>query len=101
MEELEKFYINPDITAYLGIRVKKNTSKIFENGDKTIKQELKNLVLTTKIKRSGENFETESLVKNNLQEGEILLFSNTKGYQVPGIAMSTAKQIKEDFENMI
>lgn len=101
MEDLEKFYINPDITAYLGIRVKKDTNKTFENKDKTIEQELKDLVLTTKIKRSGENFETESFVKNYLQEGEILLFSDVKGYQVPGIAMSTAKQIKEDFENII
>ena len=31
MEDLEKFYINPDITAYLGIRVKKDTNKTFEN----------------------------------------------------------------------
>lgn len=98
---MEKFFIRPDITIYTGIRVTKGTKLEFLNEDKTVKQKLKDLVLTTELSNKGSDFETKSEVKNFLNEGDILIFNNIKGYQVPGLPLATAKEIKEDFENLM
>lgn len=98
---MEKFFIRPDITIYTGVRVTKETELEFINEDRTIKQKLKDLVLTTDLSNKGSDFETQSVVKNFLNKGDILIFNNIKGYQVPSLPLATAKEIKEDFESLM
>lgn len=93
---MEKFYITPDITGYPGIIVNKDTEKTFENIG--VKQTLKDLVLTTELKETGDKYESQSTIKINLNEGDILLYDEDKGYKLPGIQMQTAQEIAKDFE---
>lgn len=92
---MEKFYVTPDITAYPGIIVNKDTEKTFENIG--VKQTLKDLKLVTELQETGEKYESKSVITINLNEGDILLYDEQKGYKLPGIQMQTAEEIANDF----
>ena len=93
---MEKFYITPDITPYMGITVDKNTTFNFEG--QGVKQTLKDLKLITQLHEKGKKYESNTQLVIDLTEGDILLYDEVSGYKLPSIKMQKAKHIAEDFE---
>ena len=96
---MKKFYITPDITGYPGLIVKKETEKTFEG--EGISQTLKDLTLITKLTEKGDNYDSTSIAHVYLNEGDIVLFDEKKGYIKPAIQMQTAKEIANDFNALV
>lgn len=91
MEKPEYFIVNPSIKLFGGIEVKKDTEFDTYNGDKTVHQTLKNLILTTEIKResdyNGIKSKEESKMTTELPEHTILVWGEQEGYIVPNYQM--------------
>ena len=95
---MRKFIYRPDITLLDGVMVNKDTKLEFEN--EFIKQTIDNLVLKTNKKEKTDKFESEFNLTINLDEGEILLFEEERGYFLPALPMSTVKEGIEDLESI-
>lgn len=93
---MRKFIFKPDITFYEGIKIDKNTKLEFEN--EYVKQSINNLVLKTNKKEKTDKYESVFDLTINLDEGEILLFEEERGYFLPSLPMSTVKDAIEDLE---
>lgn len=94
-----KLYIaRPDITLYTGVEVNKETNLEFKN--EKVEQILNDLVLKTNIKTVMEHYESETNLKMQLKEGDILLFDNDKGYYLPSIPVDTVNDVLADLEPM-
>lgn len=91
MEKPEYFIVNPSIKLFGGIEVKKDTEFDTYNGDKTVHQTLKDLVLTTEIRResnyNGIKSKEESKMTTELPEHTILVWGEQEGYIVPNYQM--------------
>ena len=91
MEKPEYFIVNPSIQLFGGIEVKKDTEFDTYNGDKTVHQTLKDLVLTTEIRResnyNGIKSKEESKMTTELPEHTILVWGEQEGYIVPNYQM--------------
>jgi hypothetical protein len=91
MEKPEYFIVNPSIKLFGGIEVKKDTEFDTYNSDKTVHQTLKDLVLTTEIKResdyNGIKSVEESKMTTELPEHTILVWGEQEGYIVPNYQM--------------
>ena len=90
-EKLELFVEQPDISLFEGIRVTKDTIKSYKN--ETVEQEIKDLKLETIITEDGSNgintYSRKTYLKINLNEGDILLFNEQKGFYLPTYPVST------------
>ena len=93
---MRKFIMKPDITFYEGIKIDKETKLEFEN--EYVKQSINNLVLKTNKKEKTDKYESVFDLTINLDEGEILLFEEKRGYFLPSLPMSTVKDAIEDLE---
>lgn len=93
---MRKFIFKPDITFYEGIKIDKETKLEFEN--EYVKQSINNLVLKTFKKEKTDKYESEFNLTINLDNGEILLFEEERGYFLPSLPMSTVKDAIEDLE---
>ena len=93
---MRKFIMKPDITFYEGIKIDKETKLEFEN--EYVKQSINNLVLKTNKKEKTDKYESVFDLTINLDEGEILLFEEERGYFLPSLPMSTVKDAIEDLE---
>lgn len=93
---MRKFIFKPDITFYEGIKIDKETKLEFEN--EYVKQSINNLVLKTNKKEKTDKYESVFDLTINLDEGEILLFEEERGYFLPSLPMSTVKDAIEDLE---
>jgi hypothetical protein len=91
MEKPEYFIVNPSTKLFGGIKVKKDTEFETYNDDKTVHQTLKNLVLTTEIKResnyNGIKSTEESKMVTQLPENIVLVWGEQEGYIVPNYVM--------------
>lgn len=93
---MRKFIRKPDITLYSGVQVNKDTKLEYKNDN--VEQKLENLVLKMTTHTKENNYEITSNLTFNLNEGDILLFDEEIGYQVPKLPMSTLKDALEDIE---
>ena len=93
---MRKFIMKPDITFYEGIKIDKETKLEFEN--EYVKQSINNLVLKTNKKEKTDKYESEFNLTINLDNGEILLFEEERGYFLPSLPMATVKDAIEDLE---
>lgn len=93
---MRKFIYRPDITLLDGVKVDKDTKLEFEN--EFIKQTIENLVLKTNKKEKTDKYESEFNLTIKLDEGEILLFEEERGYFLPSLPMTTVKDGIEDLE---
>lgn len=93
---MRKFIMKPDITFYEGIKIDKETKLEFEN--EYVKQSINNLVLKTNKKEKTDKYESVFDLTINLDDGEILLFEEERGYFLPSLPMSTVKDAIEDLE---
>ena len=93
----ELFTIAPSLKQYYGRTVTKDMEFDESTDDKSVHQTLKDLVLTTEIKRESE-FQgiksTEySKLTQELPEGTILIWNEQQGYILPDIKVYKLKYI--------
>lgn len=87
----ELFVEQPNIDLKVGIRVTKETEIAYKSGK--VEQEMKNLVLHTILEDEGTNginsYKSKSYITINLNDGDILLFDEERGYYMPPYPMSS------------
>lgn len=93
---MRKFILKPDITLYNGVQVNKETKLEYKN--ENVEQKLENLVLEMTTYTKENNYEIRSNLTFHLSEGDILLFDEEVGYQVPRVPMTTLKNALEDID---
>lgn len=93
---MRKFIFKPDISLYPGILVNKDTKLEYKN--ENVEQKLENLKLEMTTYTKENNYEARSNLVFHLNEGDILLFDEEVGYQVPRVPMSTIKDAMTDIE---
>lgn len=96
------FVEQPSIDMKPGIRVTKETELIYKND--TVEQVIKDLKLETIKQETGTNginaYETKSLIKIGLNEGDILLFDKRIGYYLPYTSVSSIDEAIDDLESL-
>lgn len=104
MEKVEYFVVQPSIKLFGGIRVDKETEFETYNDDKTVHQTLKNLVLTTELKRESEYLEMKSTedskLTTELKEGTVIIWSEETGYIVPNYRMVKVEEAIKSLQNV-
>lgn len=95
---MRKFIYRPDITFFDGIKVDKNTKIQYET--ENIIQSIENLTLRTHKTEKTDKYESEFNLAIKLDEGEILLFEEERGYFLPSLPMATVKDGIEDLESI-
>lgn len=95
---MKKFIFKPDITLYSGVQVNKDTKLEYKN--ENVVQSLEDLTLEMTTYTKENNYEVRSNLVFHLKEGDILLFDEEVGYQVPRVPMSTLKDALEDIESL-
>lgn len=93
---MRKFIFKPDITLYSGVLVNKDTVLEYKNDN--VDQKLENLTLEMTTYTKENNYEARSNLTFHLNEGDILLFDEEVGYQVPRVPMTTLKDALTDIE---
>lgn len=101
MEKPEYFIVKPSVKLFGGIKVTKETEFETYNDDKTVHQTLKNLVLTTKVRKkidyNGIKTKEESKVTIKLPEEIVLIWGEEEGYIIPNYQMV---KVDEAIENL-
>lgn len=91
MEKPEYFIIAPSSKLFGGIKVNKETEFETWNDDKTVHQTLKDLTLTTVIKKesdyNGIKSKEESKMETTLPENIVLVWDEQSGYIIPNYRM--------------
>lgn len=99
---LELFVEQPNIDLKAGIKVTKDTDIAF-NTEK-VKQTLKGLVLETELEDKGTNgvnsYKSTSHIVINLNEGDILLFSEERGYYMSPYPVVSIDDAITDIESL-
>lgn len=104
--EFKKVILSPSMKVFLGITVTKDTyiedELILPNGKGTIKQIIKDLVLTTRINKEYESCGIKtiekSILKQELPEGIELVWGENEGYVISPYKMATVPEVIEDLE---
>lgn len=90
-EKVEYYIVAPSSKLFGGIKVTKETEFETYNDDKTVHQTMKDLVLTTELKKdsdyNGIKSTEESKLVTTLPEGIVLVWSEETGYIVPNYHM--------------
>ncbi len=96
------FVRQPSVELHRGIRIKKDTKITYES--KHGRQTVENLTLYIEAKESGvsglNSYETESRIKIRLNEGDVLLFEEERGYYLPVNTFCTPAQAAEDLASL-
>lgn len=96
------FVEQPNLEMKPGIRVTKDTELIYKN--ETVEQVVKDLKFETIKQEKGTNginaYETKSLIKIGLNEGDILLFDKRIGYYLPYTPVSSIDDAIDDIESL-
>lgn len=98
----ELFVEQPNIDLKKGVKVTKETELTYSN-DK-VEQELKNLVLETMLEEEGTNgvntYTSKSYLRINLNDGDILLFDESRGYYMPPYPVESIDDAISDIESL-
>ena len=98
----ELFIEQPSIDLLIGVKVKKDTEVHFENAK--VEQVIKDLTLETILNDKGTNgfnsYESKSYIKIQLNEGDILLFDEERGYYLPKFPVTTVEEAIEAIESV-
>ena len=96
---MQVFIRKPSIDMYPGIRVDKDT--VFEYKNEKVDQKLKDLVLHSVTKVTGEDYESTYDTTIRLKEGDILVFEEEgRGYIKPVEEFVTIPEAIEDLTNI-
>lgn len=98
----ELFVEQPVLDLKEGIRVTGETELLYKN-DK-VEQVLKNLVLETILSDEGSNgintYKSKSYLSINLNPGDILLFSEQRGYYMPSYPVTSIDDAISDISSL-
>lgn len=98
----ELFVEQPDIELKRGVKVTNETELTYKN-DK-VEQVLKNLVLETILEDEGTNgintYHSKSYIRINLNDGDILLFDESRGYYMPPFPVVSIEDAVSDIESL-
>lgn len=104
MEKVEYFVVAPSTKLFGGIRVNKETEFDVYNDDETVHQTMKDLVLTTEVKRESEfngiKSSEESKLTTELPEGTVIVWSEETGYIVPNYHMVKISEAIEGYKKV-
>lgn len=99
---MELFVEQPNLELKKGIRVTKDTEITYKN--EKVEQALKGLVLETVLDDAGTNgintYKSKSYLTINLNDGDILLFDESRGYYMPTYPMTTIEDAISDVESL-
>lgn len=94
----ELFVEQPNIDLKVGIKATKETEINYKS--EKVEQELKDLVLKTVLEDEGTNginsYKSKSYITINLNEGDILLFNEERGYYMPPYPMVSIEDAISD-----
>lgn len=100
--KFDLFVEQPNIDLKMGIKVTKETELTYSNNK--VEQELKNLVLETILEEEGSNgvntYTSRSYVRINLNDGDILLFDENRGYYMPPYPVESIDDAISDIESL-
>ncbi len=100
--KLELFVEQPNIDLKTGIKVTKDTDIVY-NTEK-VKQTIRNLVLETELEDAGTNginsYKSTSRIYVYLNDGDILLFSEERGYYMPPYPVVSIDDAITDIESL-
>lgn len=96
---MEVFIRKPNIDLYGGIRVTKETELQYES--ENVKQTVKNLVLHSVTKITGNGFESTYDTTVHLQEGDVLVYEDEgRGYIKPVEPLVSIAEAIDDLKNI-
>lgn len=95
---MENFILKPSIDRYPGIRVTKNTE--LEYKTENVAQTIKNLVFHSVKKVKGEGYRSKYDTTIQLNEGDILIFDEERGYIKPVESFVSIEEAIADLESM-
>ena len=100
--KFELFVEQPNLELKQGIKVTKDIEVEFKNDN--VRQALKNLVLETEYKESGVSgtnaYNSTSNITLHLNDGDILLFHEEKGYYMPHYPMESIDDAINDITSL-
>lgn len=91
-----KFIRQPNIHTIPGIVVDKTTEINFER--EGLKQTIKDLALHSEMVLRGENYEGRTEATVYLEEGDVLLFDESRGYLKPTESFMTVEDAIKELE---
>lgn len=98
----EIFVEQPVLDLKEGIKVTKETELHYQN--EKVEQVLKDLVLETILDEEGSNgintYKSKSYLSINLNEGDILLFDENRGYYMPSYPMTSIDDAISDISSL-
>ena len=98
----ELFVEQPVLDLKEGIKVTAETEPLYKNDH--VEQVLKNLVLETIMDESGSNgvntYKSKSYLSINLNEGDILLFDENRGYYMPRYPVTSIDDAISDITSL-
>lgn len=96
---MQYFIRRPNIELLPGIRITKDTVLEFKN--ENVKQTIKDLVLHSVTKVTGEGYKSKYDTTIQLQEGDVLIFEEEgRGYIKPVEAFVTIEEAIDDLTNI-
>lgn len=100
---MKQFFVEQvNLDLKVGIRVKKDTELTYKN-DK-VEQVLKDLKLETIIDDEGSNgintYKSKTYLEINLNEGDILLFDEGRGYYMPPYPVESIEDAISDISSL-
>lgn len=103
-EKVEYYVVAPSVKLFGGIKVKKDTEFDTYNDDKTVHQTMKDLILTTEVKRESEyngiKATEESKMTTTIPEGTVLIWGEQEGYIIPNYHMVKVEEAIKCLENV-
>ena len=104
MKNNELFIVKPSLRQHYGRTITKETEFDEYNEDKSVHQTLKNLVLTTEVKKENEynNVKSteESKLTQELPEGIVLIWNEIDGYIIPNVPVYKMKDLEEEIKEI-
>lgn len=96
---MQNFILKPSIDRYPGIRVTKDTE--LEYKTENVTQTLKNLVFHSVKKVKGDGYRSKYDTTIKLEEGDILIFDDERGYIKPVESFVSIEEAIEDLTNIL
>lgn len=105
MEKPEYFIVNPSTKLFGGVIVTKDTEFETQTEDGSVKQIVKDLTLTTTVKKETEygDFKNteEGTTTTEMPEGTILVWGDDTGYIIPNYTMVKVEDAIASLENLL
>ena len=100
----ELFIVRPSLKQHYGRTVTKEMEFDEYTEDKTVHQTLKDLILTTEVKKESEyqgvKSTEHSVLTQEVPEGTILIWNEIEGYILPDRPVCKLMNIKEEIANI-